>query len=655
MICSKIKHTHYLFLVFIVFIISCSKDSFDDTTTDNEEGVISDTPENSITTPCDFDISNLTADTTITIDCLLDLNGATVTLPANVNFEFAGGDIVNGKLIFSNGTIDGRLLSSKLEIEGDVSLASPIFKFYAVRWDIVEGRSKTTSEVALKNTEILEKVFFFTKKLGASTFKIDKLDAFFEVTKTTSTAINANWYPTLEAVNIPSNFTLEMTDNTHLRIFPGDKHNRNGGAILAVRDAENITVTGGNLYGDRDQRVFSPDDNGLEGSHLFYIHSGRNIIVDGVNFQDGSSGTFAIFSFGFSYNPDYNPTKNVTIRNCVIKNSRRMAIALVDGRDITIENNTFIDAGQPSENTDGGEVGYAINIEPERFRDENGVLKERQRVFNVSIKGNKESGSRGGFLTLTIGQDITVENNEIGTRVVYSLVSGVKIINNKFKAIGTATDSWGIFAAGSGETVFNNEIAHNTIEGYSAGIIVGSYDAYIHDNAITNCGAGIQLSKATKARIHSNTITVEKNGIQATNTNNNDIEIQNNTITSASGFLVYFAQMNNQAAHENQKVIFDTNKFIGSRAITFSNSNGITFRNNEVDGGLEVGNTKHIDISSNIIRPGDRSGIRLFDTHLDTKITNNTIYQPTGGTRYSCIDNNSTTPSEVTTSGNTCN
>ncbi|WKB81749.1 right-handed parallel beta-helix repeat-containing protein [Cellulophaga lytica] len=643
------KNTTYLILIFIILNSSCGKDNIEDIGND----IVSDVPENTITTPCSFNLSDLTADSTIKIDCLLDLNGQTITLPNNVNFEFSGGDIINGKLIFSNGTIDGRLLSSKLEIEGEVRLASPTFKFYAVRWDIVEGN--TASEVALSNTGILEKVFFLTKKLEASTFLIDKLDAFFEVTKTTSTSTNANWYPTLEAVNIPSNFNLKMTDNTHLRIYPGGKHNRKGGAILAVRDAENITVTGGNLYGDRDQRVFSADDNGLEGSHLFYIHSGRNIVVDGVRFQDGSSGTFAIFSIGFSYNPDYNPTQNVTIKNCVIKNSRRMAIALVDGRDITIENNTFIDAGQPSTNTDGGEVGYAINIEPERFRDDNGILKERQKVFDVLIKGNTESGSRGGFLTLTIGQDITVEDNDIGTRVVYSLISGAKIINNRFKAIGTASDSWAIFAAGSGETVFNNEIANNTIEGYSAGIIVGTIDAFVHDNTITNCEAGIQLSKATKSRIYANTITVEKNGIQATNTNNDDIEIKDNTIISSSGFLVYFAQMNNNEEHKNQEVVFDNNFFYGSRALTFSNVNGITFKNNLVEGGLEIGSAKHIEVTNNTIKPKDRSGLRLFNTHLNTVITNNNIYLPTGGKRYLCIENNSTTPNEVYLSDNACN
>ena len=639
----------YFFCAILAFLIlACTKN--DDFQQVQEIDV--DQPENVITTPCNFDASSITANSTVVIDCVLDLKGETVTLPENVNFEFKGGDVVNGTLVFSGGTIDGRILSHRLEVKGDVTLVDPAFKFYAVRWDLKEGN--TTSDVALQNTAILENVMFMTSALGATTFRINKLDAFFEVTKVTSTTSDQNYRPSKEAVNIPSNFTLEMTENTHLRIYPGGEHNLEGGAILAIRDESDITVKGGNLYGDRDQRSFSPNDKGLEGSHLFLIHSGKNVTIDGVNFQDGSAGTFAIFSFGFSFNPDYNPTTNVTIRNCTIKNSRRMAIALTDGRDVLIERNTFIDAGQPSANSDGGEVGYAINIEPDRFRDDQGVLKERQKVFDVLIRGNTEMGSRGGFLTLTIGQDITVEENTIGTRVVHSFVSGIKIIDNDFKAVGDAVDSWAIFLASRGETVFNNEIANNRIEGYSLGIVAGSHDSYVHDNTITNCKSGIQLSKATQTRIHNNTINVTDNGIQATNTHNDDVEVKGNSFTSG-GFHALFVQMNNKAEEADYQVTLDENTFLGNRKVTLSNSNGITFSNNEIIGGMEIGNTKNSVISSNVIRPNESDGIRLFETHSNVAVQNNTVFEPSGASHFVCLNNESTTPGSVTLTNNSCN
>lgn len=635
-----------IFLFAILFaLFSCSKD--DTPVKKNPEDI-----ENTVTTPCEFDLSKITENETVIIDCVLDLKGETITLPKNVTFDFKGGDIINGGLVFSKGKIDGRLLNHTLDVSGEASLKAPVFIFHASRWDMKEG--KTTSAIALGNTKKFEDVLFLTQKLGAITFKVDKLDAYFEVTKVTNTTTNQNWYPTIEAVNLPSNFHLSMTENTHLRIFPGDKHNRKGGAILAVRDAENVTVTGGNFYGDRDERVFSPDDDGTEGSHLFYIHSGRNVIVDGVHFENGSAGTFGIFSLGFSFNPDYKPTKNITIKNCTIKNSRRMAIALTDGRDITIENNTFINAGQPSANTDGGEVGYAINIEPVRKRNTDGSLKEYQRVFDVLIKGNTEKNSRGGFVTLTIGQDITVENNTIGTRVVYSLVSGVKVVNNTFNAQDKAVDSWAIFTAGSGETVFNNEVANNTIEGYSLGIAVGSYDAYVHDNVIKNCGAGIQISKAIKARIHNNTIDVTKNALQATNSFCDLVEIKGNVVKTSGNYNLYFTNVNTGEGKENNTILVEDNTFLDKKALIFSKAIGVTFNANKVEGGLSVGNVKNMVISKNEIKPNEIHGIRLYEIHNNLSVINNTITKPSND-RYKCIDNSSTTSTEITLKDNTCN
>ncbi|MDO5981887.1 right-handed parallel beta-helix repeat-containing protein [Flavivirga spongiicola] len=640
---------YYLLMFMSCIAISCSKEKIDDSPEDIEK----DMPPNTITTPCGFDLYNVTANSTIIIDCVLDLKEETITLPTNVIVEFGGGDIINGKLNFSSGgKIDGRLLSSKLKLEGDVTLIDPTFKFYALRWDLFEG--KTNSEVALKNNNILESVMFFTKELGATTFNIDKLDAYFEITKVTSTTTNVNWYPSQEAVNIPSDFNLVMTDNTHLRVFPAQLGiSREGATLLAVRHESNVTITGGILHGDREQRQYSEDD-GQEGSHLFHIHSGKNVTLDGIKFIEGSVGSITIYSTGFSFNPNYDPTTGVIIKNCEFLRSRRMAIALTDGRDVLIENNTFIDTGLPSPNSKGGEVGYAINIEPDRYRDENGVLKERQRVFNVLIKGNTETGSRGGFVTLTIGQDLTVEDNDIGTRVVYSFVSRSKVINNRFKATGTATESWAIFAAGTGVTVFDNEIAGNTIEGYSLGIVTGSNEAYVHENVIKDCGAGIQLSKAFKARIHNNAINVSGNGIQATNTHSDDVEIKGNEITSG-GFHAYLTNLNNKEEYKDYKIVLDGNKFLNTNNVTISNAQGITFKNNEVNGGLGVGNVSHVEVSSNNIKPNESDGIRTFGTNASFSILNNIITEPTGADRYECINNGADNPDATIMTGNACN
>src|SRR5690606_805290 len=73
------------------------------------------------TTPCDFLLSDATSNSTIEIDCRMDLKGQTVNLPAGVTLSYTGGEIINGTLNFSSqGIIDGNLLNKDLEIEGDV-------------------------------------------------------------------------------------------------------------------------------------------------------------------------------------------------------------------------------------------------------------------------------------------------------------------------------------------------------------------------------------------------------------------------------------------------------------------------------------------------------------------------------------------------------
>ncbi len=665
---KRIMPPNYLIVVFLTFcFISCSNENFEEVVPDGIENPDPDpdpnpdpdpdTPDNIATTPCDFKLSDLTANETKVIDCVLDLEGETFTVPENVTLEFDKGDIINGTINFgAGGKIAGQLLNSTLKVEGDIQLISPTFKFFASRWDIVEG--STTSDIALENNKKLESLMFFIKELGGDTFKIDKFDAYFEITKITPPA-RTTFRASKEGINVPSNFTMEMTDNTYLRTFPAEAGVENG-AIIAINDVDNVVVRGGNLIGDRDLREYSPNDVGLEGSHCMHIQSGRNVVVDGVKFIEGSKGGLTIYSKGFSTNPaDYKPSTNVTIKNCLFEDSRRMGISLTDGREIFIENNTFINSGQPSSNSDGGEVGYSINIEPARRRDANtGELLELQKVFNAYIRGNTETNSRGGFITVTIGQDITVENNDIGTRAVYSLTNGTKFLNNRFNADagGIGTESWAIFAAGGGETVFNNEIGGNEISGYKTGIVVSSNEAYVHDNIINNTDNGIQLSKPNDTRVIDNVLNVTEKGITATNTFINNGEVRGNEITTASGgFHVYFTGVNQTDESLNYKATVTDNSFLNANKITISRVNGVTFSGNSVVGGIEIGDSNDIVISANTkIQPNGSDGIRIFGSNSNVSILNNSITEPTGGERYQCINNNSSNPSAITESGNTC-
>lgn len=648
------KILYYLILIQISCFFSCENESIaQDLDQGNDEDINADLPENTATDLCEFTLTDITVNETKVIDCIIDLNGEIITLPDNVTLEFDRGDIINGTIIFGlNSKIAGQLLNSSLNIEGDVKLINPTFKFHSSRWDIVQG--ETTSDIAFDNKNNLEKLFFFIKSIGGNVFQINELDAFFEITRITPPrTVFRTWD---EAINIPSDFTVEMTDNTHLRTFTAQSGIENG-AIFVFNEAENATIKGGNIYGDRDKRIYSSQDVGLEGTHLIHIVASKNVTVDNVNFIDGSKGAITIYSKGFTFNDNYIPTQNATIKNCTFKNIRRMGIALTDGQEVLIEGNTFIDSGQASTNSDGGEVGYAINVEPYRTRDPiTNELIEYQKVQNAYIKNNTEINSRVGFVTITIGQNIIVEDNIIDTRVVSSFTNNSKIINNKFNSIDNNLDDWAIFVAGTGETVFDNEIAGNEISGYSVGIIVGSNDAYIHDNNIYNVNSGLQLTKPRNARIQNNTINAINRGINATNTFIENSEISTNEITTENGgFHFYFVNVNQDNETTNYQVLVTDNKFYNnSNKVTISISNGITFKDNVIKGGLEMGNSNDIIISNNKIEPHESDGIRLFGTNSNIIIENNMIREPTGADIHECIDNNSDNTSSITLNNNSC-
>src|SRR5690606_27619737 len=173
------------------------------------------------------------------------------------------------------------------------------FNFYPERWDIDQGKN-VDSDRALENNTNFEELMYFVKDLGANVFLVDEFDAYFEVTKVTSTTSNQNFYPSVEAINVPSDFTLSMSDNTILRVYPTE--NLKSAALLAVREAENVKISGGVLYGDRDLRQYSKD-NAEEGAHLIVIRSGKNVVLEGIKLIKGSTGGITVNSVGHSFEP----------------------------------------------------------------------------------------------------------------------------------------------------------------------------------------------------------------------------------------------------------------------------------------------------------------------------------------------------------------
>ncbi len=661
---KTIMKTFLFTLLFMTVVTSCNKEELfiepevevvEEETDDTEDTDETETPTEEVDTSaaCDFTLDNVQPNSTIIINCVLDLGGATITLPENVTIVYEGGDITNGTINFSGGNvISGELLNSTLIIGGSTpQIKDPIFEFTPSRWGIVEG--KTTSEIALRNNKTLEDLMFQAKEMGITTFKIDKMDAYFEVSKVTSTTSNQNFYETIEAVNVPSDFNLVMTDNTHLRTFP---NGRKDYALFALHNVSNVSITGGNLHGGRDEHDYSSGGS-HEWGHVFQIKASSNIVIDGVKMLRGVGDGMSISALGHGFNPDYLPSHDIVIKNCLFDLNRRANMSITDGHNIVIENNQFLNAGRATSKTEGAAVGMGINIEALRSRDDNGNFVYWERAYDITIRNNVEKGSRNGGFGIAIGEKITIEGNNMEKSISYLFTSDTKIINNTFKKNNNNLDvkNTAIVAGGiESETISNNTISGNYIDGYGTGIMMYDQDIDVLNNTIENCVNGINFKRIRDCNIKGNIIKsthTSSRGIGATLTYANNIVLENNEINVKKDQL-NFVHLNNKSGEENNQFTIKNNKFISKSKVTLENSKGLDFNNNDLlGGGLQLINTSNIKLNFNTINSEISHGIHLRETNSDVAINSNAI-SVIGN--YKCTKADSGSSQIVISETNTC-
>ncbi len=524
--------------LFIATMLSCNKEElFVQPTAD--EPVETTTPTDSTNTttpedtalpvntnaPCDFDLSTASSGDTIIINCLMDLNGQTINLPPNVTIVYEGGDITNGTLNFSdNSVISGELLNSNVILTGSTpQLKDPTFKFDPQRWGIVEG--KVSDAVALKNKEILNSLIQQAKDMGVTIFKIDKMDAYFDViaeSHATSTLARSS-------ILIPSNFELIMTDNTFLRVQPNNSFAYD---LLGVYKAENITISGGNLIGDRWEHDYTPapDPQGnLQYSHEFgmviLVGGSHNITIDNVNISNASGDGFFVVGSAIR-KPDGTvkdgqmESKNVIIKNSIIKNSRRNGMSLLDGNGILVENCEIVDTGLGT-NPDGVKYSSAgtwpkwgICFEAISYRTSDGTLITNSKIDNVVLRGNDFVNNSAGDVVLTLCSNITIENNHFDSMIGNDEANNIIIKDNTFKAkMKEDGTPWGyamLFKSKKtdwdGELNYNYSISGNTVEGYKNGLALSGKDYKVFDNSIKNCITGVVFGNLSSSEFHNNNI-----------------------------------------------------------------------------------------------------------------------------------------------------
>ncbi len=631
----KLVLVSFCILATLLFSISCSKNETDIIVNDDISQNPSEEAENPIEPPvastppknCEIDWDALQENEILIIDCNINLTQQIISIPKGVILKYEGGMLLDGTLQFEgNNKIDGDLLHHELHISGEVSLTENSFIFHPNRWNITEGM--VSDQTARANRDILEETMHRMQALGALQFVIDKMDAYFNVDEPETLR------PSIAAITIPSNFTLKMTSNTHLRMQPNAAIRP---TLLATFQGENITIDGGVLHGDRDTHDYLTISSTHEWGHLLRITGTKNSTVKNMTFMDATGDGVDVHAVGHSFDPFYTFCDNVTITNNTFIRNRRNHISITDGRNIVVENNAFIDASIHTNASRGVAPGFAIDVEAVRHGNPRGISEIAE---DITIRNNTETGSRVGAVTVHTGDRVTIEENTFERSISYSTSIGSIIRNNTLNATKDIDKTNGIaIVAGRSDLFdrnFDNKVYGNTINDFSIGIVASNKDLEVYSNIINNTKTGISIESIRNSQFYSNTIKSDRDGSDGIVSHPNVVYMDDVTIGGDATEMgnriqvlrtpLKFVNINAESTTSDFKLIFNHNNINTVGTSTFSNSHGFDFINNQItEGGIRLVNASEAKFVGNIINTSTANGFRIDAGCQNISITDNSI------------------------------
>lgn len=564
--------------------------------------------------PCEVNFSNIAEDEVVIINCNIDLEGQAFVLPKNVTIKNEGGTLTNGSIVFDNGLIDGSLLNKTLTITGEARLIDSHFIFEKGNWDIIEDI--VTDEIALQNKINLNNLISLVHNLGGTIFELDEIDAFFDVQ-----ADNYN-EATQESIILPSNFHFKMSNNTHLRVQPNSK---SAYALLSAKKQVNVTISGGNLWGDRYTHSYvSPgsDGNTHEFGYMVYFRGVHNGTVDGVGLREATGDGFIMQGTSNRYNdgtvrPGEWECKNIVVKNCIIDKNRRNNLSLVDGDGAIIENNIISNGG------DGGEYsvsqdGYSskgvlprYNIDLEAINTlspDGNTVYYTEIIKNVIIRNNEFTGAHHGDIDLYKCWDVEIHNNTFSSYIANVAAYNIQIHHNSFINDGDrkfAIQIKSLVRPNGYDYNRNYEVYDNTISNYEVGLKVGGTNQEINNNIFENCDTGIMFLEGIGLTFNNNMISSSSANSVGYFDFPGGVNIDDYMITGGQVNVVTFPflaiKINNNDNSYNSGVTFDNVLFNST-----SNYN------------VDLRQSKHITIKNSTY-----NGIRQVDCENITLINNN--------------------------------
>ena len=235
--------------------------------------------------------------------------------------------------------------------------------------------------------------------------------------------------------------------------------------ILCSNGGSNITITGGNIVGERATHTGTGGESGMG----IYLNA-SNVTVSGVNISEcWGDGIYICDN-----------SSNITITNCVCNHNRRQGLSITAGNMFLVQNCTF-------SNTTGTDPQCGIDIEPNGTVPVTGVHITNCQIFN-NVGGGVQQGNVGNAASGTLLENCNIYGNG-----------------------GGGYNDGGIRFVETHDNIIQNNNVHNNLNGgimldSNAGI--GCPNTKVIGNTVTsNSGWGITASLCNGSVITGNTIT----------------------------------------------------------------------------------------------------------------------------------------------------
>lgn len=388
-------------------------------------------------------------------------------------------------------------------------------------------------------------------------------------------------------VRLKNNTSLVMDKGCFLKAIPNDKRQYN---ILRTYEASNVSISGGNILGDRNDHT----DTGGEWGYGLAITGSQNINIRDVNITN-------CWGDGINLQVSYNNINNeyINIENVLCDNNRRQGMSIEYGRYIKVINSSFT-------NTKGTAPQCGIDIEPW------GEVAECQDI--------------------TINGCYFNNNFAAGVAVNFPTLRNINIVNCKFECDNNTFTNTHIYQTYSGE--FNQMVVSGcTFDGRANyDILQNAGDSTLIGNTFKGVVRTDSLAAfhARKSIIESN-VFMPGSSILTQGDNNTEVIIKNN----------YFKQ--STITTINGKITVSGNTFEGSGGEVavniFENTVKVLLTNNTFKTVYRaVTNRSKLEASGNFFDSLDSVIFISNPIGNYTRIINNTILN-TGG--FNAIDTDS--------------